>query len=195
MPIRTERSGFTLIEIMVAVSIFVIVAFIATATLLSIMDAARRANTTRLIVDNMNFALDSMAYKMKFGTNFSLPNKEGSAVRFVDRENAAVAYCADDGGIYKCRTSPGDPAPGGCFAVGHTIDESLMESNYCTRITTPEITVKEIKFSLAGCAASLARGECPNQQVNILVRAEAMIKQEKTDLEFQTSVAQMKSQF
>ncbi|MCX6713057.1 MAG: type II secretion system protein, partial [Candidatus Vogelbacteria bacterium] len=67
-------TGFTLIEIMVAVSIFVIVAFIVTSTLLVVLDANRRANAWRSIMENVNFAIDSMSYKIKFGREYVIMN-------------------------------------------------------------------------------------------------------------------------
>src|SRR5680860_1604453 len=92
--LNNKKSGFTLIEIMVAVSIFVIVAFIVTSTLLVILDASRRANKIRLIVDNINFSLDSMSFKIKFGKNYTL-NTSNNTFSFFDRDYHPVSYCQE----------------------------------------------------------------------------------------------------
>lgn len=100
-----NKVGFTLVEIMVAVSVFVIVAFMVTATLLLIMDASRRANQARTVVDNTNFALESMSQKIKFGSNYTFVEKHGSTGTeayktfcFLDQRTAQVVKYSLSGG-------------------------------------------------------------------------------------------------
>ncbi len=64
--IKSKSSpGFTLIEIMVAVSIFAIVAVIAVGALLTANAINQKAQATKIVMDNLNFALDSMIFKMR----------------------------------------------------------------------------------------------------------------------------------
>lgn len=168
-----QKTGFTLIEIMVAVSIFVIVAFIVTSTLMAILDAGRRANKIRLIVDNMNFALDSMTYKLKFGDP---PNLSGNTLDFIDRETQHISYCRGDisvdgstiGTIFKCDNT---------FNCGNF--------NGCKPIITPEIDVGKLQFKLTGVNS---------KKIVILVQAVARVKGGDTSLDFQTAVSQAQSQ-
>lgn len=182
---------------MVAVSIFVIVAFITTSTLLLIITAARTANTTRLIIDNMNFALDSISFKLKFGSNYGVggvvsSGQEGSLIDFNDRYGNLVSYCVSDAGIYQCI---GNTTHIGCGSAAGDIATSLVYREACQRLTTREITVTGLKFRLADCQSELKTdGRCPNQQVIMLVQAEAFTKGEKTTVEFQTAVSQAQSQ-
>ena len=177
--IHKSKSGFTLIEIMVAVSIFVIVAFIVTSTLLTILDAGRRANKIRLIIDNMNFALDSMTVKMKFGTGYEISNtpETKGTISFTDRDGANICYKkyaegTGNGVIQKC--------------VGGTNSDFCSGGVNCTNITTDEINVTGLKFEEGTCS-----DVCINRQIIILVQAKAEIKnQPVTTLEFQTSVSQ-----
>ena len=53
-----KQKGFTLIEMMVAVSIFVIVAFIVTVTFINLTAAYRYSQGMQQIIDNLNFSLD-----------------------------------------------------------------------------------------------------------------------------------------
>lgn len=62
---KKSLAGFTLVEIMVAVSIFSIVAVIAVGALLTANTVNQKAQATKLIMDNLNFAMDSMIFKMR----------------------------------------------------------------------------------------------------------------------------------
>ena len=53
--------GFTLIELMVSVTIFIIVMVIALGSLLSISEAERKAEQLKTVMNNLNFGLESMA--------------------------------------------------------------------------------------------------------------------------------------
>lgn len=66
---KTER-GFTLIEIMVSVSIFVIVVIIAVGALISINDANRKVQSMRALMDNLNFALENISRTLRTGSSY-----------------------------------------------------------------------------------------------------------------------------
>ena len=125
---KSKQAGFTLVEMMVAVGIFVIVAFIVTTAFLTLADANRKAQNIRLVMDNLNFAIDSMALKMREGSGYaelSSPN----GVSFNDSENNSVSYTlqtrpdGNTGAIYCAGGSCGAEAP----------------------ITAPQVDVKEFK--------------------------------------------------
>ncbi len=70
--------GFTLVEIMVATSIFMIIMLIAMGALISSSDTAKKAQALRIAMDNVNFAMESMTRSIRMGTDY---------------------YCVDAGGI------------------------------------------------------------------------------------------------
>ena len=61
------RAGFTLIEIMVSVSLFAIVAVIVSGALVTISDVNRKAQAIKLAMDNVSFAMDSMSRNLSDG--------------------------------------------------------------------------------------------------------------------------------
>jgi prepilin-type N-terminal cleavage/methylation domain-containing protein len=63
-------SGFTLIEIMVAVSIFSIVMLVAIGAVLSIVSANRKAQSLNAVINNLNFALEGMARDLRTGYDY-----------------------------------------------------------------------------------------------------------------------------
>ncbi|PCI30691.1 hypothetical protein COB52_01255 [Candidatus Kaiserbacteria bacterium] len=66
-----NNKGFTLIEMMVAVSLFSVVMTISTGALLSLLDANRKAQSIQSVMNNLNIALDGMVRNVRMGTNYS----------------------------------------------------------------------------------------------------------------------------
>ncbi len=64
------QKGFTLIEMIVSLGIFAVVAVIAIGALLKISDANRKAIILKTSINNLNFALEAMSREMRFGSNF-----------------------------------------------------------------------------------------------------------------------------
>lgn len=67
---QNNKKGFTLIEIMVSISIFSIVMLIVIGALLMLNDANKKSQAVRSVVDNLNFAIEDMSRKMKTGKDF-----------------------------------------------------------------------------------------------------------------------------
>lgn len=70
MIFRSKKRGFTLVEMLIAVSLFVIIAFFSIGSILSIFDANRRAQSSKTVVDNLNLAVENMARTIRFGSNY-----------------------------------------------------------------------------------------------------------------------------
>jgi len=64
------KRGFTLIEIMVAVSLFAIVATITTGALVTASNVNRKAQAIKIAIDNLNFAIDSMVLNLQDGKQY-----------------------------------------------------------------------------------------------------------------------------
>ena len=64
------QAGFTLIEMMVAVSLFAVVMTISVGALLSLVDANRKAQSIQSVMNNLNVALDGMVRNIRMGTAY-----------------------------------------------------------------------------------------------------------------------------
>ena len=136
---RIDKKGFTLIEMMVAVSIFVIVAFIVVSTLLTMSYAYKKSQKMRLIMDNFNFSLQSMSLGIREGTGYQ------------------TGGCTDGTCFgFKPADASFDPTiPNVCYSLG-VIDGKgviLKCSSSCTceatetnRFTSSDINVTNLKF-------------------------------------------------
>lgn len=107
-----SKGGFTLVEMLIAVSLFVVVVFVSIGALLSIFDANKNARSSKTVVDNLNLAIENMTRTVRFGKDYrcassfsSLPNYPltpadcsggaALAVDFYDRSipgNVVVTY-------------------------------------------------------------------------------------------------------
>lgn len=67
---RNVQSGFTVVELLVSVFVFFIVVTIAVGSLLAIVDANRRAQSLNGVMNNLQFALESMAREIRTGTHY-----------------------------------------------------------------------------------------------------------------------------
>ena len=99
MKFKNSKSGFTLVEMLVAVGIFVIVAFIVTSVFITLANANRKAQSIRLVMDNLNFAIDSIALKMREGTDYDCPDDQGNncnEVSFRTSDSQFITYYLRD---------------------------------------------------------------------------------------------------
>src|SRR3989344_8196571 len=68
--IKRLTKGFSLIEIMVSLSLFIVVIVISMGSILSVLDANRKSQSLRAVMDNLNFTLESMTRSIRFGQNY-----------------------------------------------------------------------------------------------------------------------------
>ena len=69
--------GFTLVELMVSVSVFIIVMVISMGSILSVIDANRKSQSLRSVMDNLNFTIEAMTRNIRFGTNYHCDITQG----------------------------------------------------------------------------------------------------------------------
>ena len=66
---RKTTTGFTLIELMVSVALFAIVVMISMTAILSVVDSTKKAQSMKSVMNNLNFALETMTRSIKTGTD------------------------------------------------------------------------------------------------------------------------------
>jgi prepilin-type N-terminal cleavage/methylation domain-containing protein len=114
--------GFTLIEMMVAVSLFVIVVMISMTAILSVVDSTKKAQSLKSVMNNLNFALETMTRTMKTGQMPSLNTDPQDSILVTDQSGNPVTYSLSDHRIMK-NSEP---------------------------ITAPEVIVNNLKFYPSG---------------------------------------------
>ncbi|MFA5000798.1 MAG: type II secretion system protein [Candidatus Paceibacterota bacterium] len=123
---KKESKGFTLIEMMVAVSLFVIVAFMVTSMMLTMSAAYKKAQRIRLLIDNLNFSVQNLSLGLREGKDYSC---SGEACSFKSMSSwlsdnslskpyvCYVRYSRDAGassGIKRCEVDNQSSCAGSC---------------------------------------------------------------------------------
>jgi len=110
-----KTGGFTLIEIMISLTLFTAIMIIIISTLISINDANNKAQDIRSVVDNLHFALENVSRSLRTGSAYycadnlsSFPGGTldcetigGNSIAFIDSKSNQVIYTLDDGQIKK----------------------------------------------------------------------------------------------
>lgn len=71
-----NKKGFTLVEMIVSLAIFSIVATVALGALVSIVSANKKAQTLQSTITNLNFALESLSREMRVGGKYHCENNQ-----------------------------------------------------------------------------------------------------------------------
>ncbi|QQR64533.1 prepilin-type N-terminal cleavage/methylation domain-containing protein [Candidatus Kaiserbacteria bacterium] len=79
--INKERGGFSLIELMVSLSVFAIVMVVSTGTLITLIDANAKAQALNTAMTNLSFGLDSMTREMRMGYSYNCFTSDSSAIQ------------------------------------------------------------------------------------------------------------------
>ncbi len=66
---RSSQAGFTLVELMVSLTLFVVVVLAVVSSLYSVNNASRKISTMRSVMDNLNFAVESIGRTIRTGSN------------------------------------------------------------------------------------------------------------------------------
>lgn len=167
------NTGFTLVETMVSVAIFVIVAMVITTVFITIVDANRKAQSIRLVMDNLNFSLDSMALRMREGTNYNCER--------IDTDGNCNEISFKAAGTNKTVFYGLVTNPGGSNQIGRCESESgtacVLES-----ITAPQINVERFRVLIDSNEAS--------KRAVMLIRGTAGTGRTLTEFNIQTTVSE-----
>jgi len=123
---KTLDRGFTLIEMIVSVSLFTVVSLIAIGALISISSANRKVNSLRTTMDNINFAMEVISRDIRTGTSYSVTGNN-KKMTFTDQGGIEVQY-RHQGSSIQVKNGPGG----------------------FTDITSPEINVEDLSFYVVG---------------------------------------------
>lgn len=129
-----SQKGFTLIEIMVSLSVFIIIMTVSLGSILSILDANDKSQTKKTAMDNLNFALESMARTVRFGTNYYCGTTSNNPPPALD--------CSSGGGSLSLRSAEG------ALIVYSLSGGRLMKSvnGAVSAVTSSEITINRLTF-------------------------------------------------
>lgn len=94
----TTKTGFTLIEMLVAVSLFSIVLLICLGSIMTIVDVNKKSQTLTTVMNDLNFTLENMTRSMKTGTIQLAANSSNdySSITVEDQDGRTITYAWDE---------------------------------------------------------------------------------------------------
>jgi prepilin-type N-terminal cleavage/methylation domain-containing protein len=184
---QTNNQGFTLVEMLVAVSLFTVVAFIVTTTFITMIDAYRRSQNIRLVVENLNFSMDGITIRLREGSEFKCLTANGTtATDCSDPEGYPGIIFRPSDAVGEDRMAylfGNDGGPNG--GLGHLkqcVGSCDSDNSNYTILTSPFVNITDVRF--------IVKNTDMQPRVTIFLKGEAGPEKNRTDLAIQTTVSQ-----
>ncbi len=132
-----QHSGFTLMEVMVSVSIFTIIVTIGIGSLLTVNKTLQKTRSERQAIDSFSYAVDTMTRRLRTGTNYE--SLDSSTISF----NEQTGEVNDDNGTGNIITFERKYRPDSQFGyIEMTEKNSTGTILNIDEITPPEINIE-----------------------------------------------------
>lgn len=186
MFLRTSQKGFSLVEIMVAVALFSVVMTISIGSLLSLVEANRKAQALNSVINNLNFALENMSRNIRVGNTYHC-----DISTFVPPNLDTTQNCSNGGVLFAFEGNQGDITDSTDQVVyrfvNSRIEKSIDGGTTFIPITAPEVTINEMKFYTVGTT----RGDTSQPRVVMTIQGTAGVSSRaQTSFNLQTTISQ-----
>ena len=181
-----KQSGFTLVELIVAIGLFGLVMVVATTSLLNVVSANRKAQSFKSVMNSVNFAVESMARTMRVGTTYHCGSTSNvHTPRNCPSGSHYIAFEAADG-------DPSDNADQIVYwhnsATGEIMrsEQSGIVGTFVA-VTPPEVFVENLTFYARDTLS------VETAQPSVLIIANGYVELDektRTDFDLQTFVSQ-----
>ncbi len=166
-------NGFTLIETLVAVTLFTFVTFVAVTALFSLQEFNNKLKVTKKIYENVYLSMDIISSDLKQGTNF---------------ENLYYSTLEGTGDV--CSTAPGANLTNSCLSfdylnvgnsnsssrVGYYLEngniKKYSDPTLPQSITSDDIEITKLKFVLIG-TDNFSTGNIQQPMMKIIVKGKS----------------------
>ncbi|HUO56285.1 MAG TPA: type II secretion system protein [Candidatus Paceibacterota bacterium] len=204
---RTLKAGFTLIEMLVSLSIFAIVMVVCVGALLALVGADKKAQALESAMNSLNVAIDEMVRSAREGTsfdgNYSEPygcsSNNDSDTNDCTGGTQTFSFEPFGGGqTYEYKYQPN--GQGGCFAGtpgGGCLMLSKDGGNSFLPVTGSDISINSLEFYVLGTKPGCDTGSgssCTPEQPRVIITVDGtvyggMVK-DSTSFHLQTTVEQ-----
>ena len=176
-------TGFTIIEMMIAISVFLVVIIYGMQALLNSYNVHKKSQDMRQVIDSLTFTLDEMSKNIRTGYNYHCI-EEGNNSPLED-----PLSCRDGVGIYFKSTKSGNIESN----LGYFISDSAILKIVDPINNAPiKLTPDEVKIDISKSGFSVLGAKSPDdgdkQQPFVIIKLTGTIKD--TPFSIQTSVSQ-----
>lgn len=135
---KNKNNGFTLVELLISISLFTTITFLSIGALITIFDANKRSQSSKTVVDNLNLSIEDMARTIRFGDTYhcgsSLPLNSPNDCSLSSNQ-LAVQF---EGNTVVYRLN------------GTSLQRSNNGGSSYSTITSPDVVINQLKFYVFG---------------------------------------------
>ncbi len=185
---KENTRGFSLIEVLVSLSIFAIVMTIAVGSLMSLIGANARIQNAQSVMTNLSYTLDSMTREIRTGTDYycgsptALP-RDGEVSRDCATGNEGLSF--NEGGVSLTEFASSRRI---LYRLsGNAIERRLGDGAWLP-VTAPSIKITDLRFHVTGSE----RGDAVSPTVSVFVSGSTGDSEDDSKASFnvQTTVVQ-----
>lgn len=131
------QAGFTLIEMMVSMTLFAVVIAVTAGGFVQALRTQRQTMALMAANDAMSFTVEQMSREIRTGSNFAVPSN-GHKLTFTSSKGQGIAYCFRDS------TDSANPD-----SVGRTIVSSgVADCQQAKTVSADTVRVRSLNFNL-----------------------------------------------
>jgi len=178
---KIKIKGFTLIELMTSISIFLIIMTISMGAILSIFTANDKVGNLKTSMDNLNLAVETMSREIRFGSRYHCGTGVLSVPENCTGGTLQLSFLSNNGEqiVYKPGTNPDGT---------NNILKSVDGGATFVAVTAPEISIQNFIFYVTG--ATKTNPEYQPRLVIIIKGQVGAKASSQTSFNIQTEVSQ-----
>jgi prepilin-type N-terminal cleavage/methylation domain-containing protein len=189
---KTPR-GFSLIEMMVAVTLFAIVMMVGIGALLTLVEGNKRAQSINSVINNLNAALEGMSRSIRVGTTYHCrtseipptPDTFALAQNCINQSGKLIAFESATG-------NPSDNTDQVVYRINGTqLERSLDSGQRWVALTAPEVQIDSFELFVVGARSPTdPGGDTIQPRVVIKISGSAEVPGGTTSFSVQAGVTQ-----
>jgi Tfp pilus assembly protein FimT len=170
---KTNQKGFTLLEIMISVALFMTIFVMSSGSIYSIFDANGKSQNLRSVMDNLNYTLESMTRTIRFGSVYHCDVTVLPVTSTRDCGTGANSI------VFKDYTGAMDVVYN--FS-SNSITKSVDGGTTYTTITSPDVTITDLKFRVIGSTifCSTSCGSKDTNQPRVIINVSGYVGAKNT---------------
>jgi prepilin-type N-terminal cleavage/methylation domain-containing protein len=181
--LKNKNRGFTLVEMLVAVGLFALIAVFALGSVVTIFDANKKAQASKTVVDNLNLSIENMVRTIRFGDHYFCGlTTESDAVMDCDYPTGGNSISVTFKGVRTLYSLWGNQIKKSDTGALSCSDPSMQA------ITSTDTVIDYFKFYVFNTASS----DSSQSYVRVVIKGHVGAKSTtKTDFSIETLISQI----